>query len=441
MKQVFNRLWSARWAMSVGLLAGALPVGYAVTSMALDGLREWIDPMMIGEPDEKGRVYLTDLARSIDPNVGFSEHILGISEDLTRNSRTASEYRSPECFTDPGMDDQVRNSIVKLVINDETGMKFGSGTIIKSDRLNMDNRILTAGHVDPARADVMIFDYSGRYLGRAVLEVSAYSSVEDAGLDHDVSDIATLRPVSFASAAIADTWNDRGLHVAKSYPEGRMALSMEDDSIASNGGSSGAAVLNAQNEVVGVFTSTLRSQHLMTGQTKPLFNGQVEKRFSETRSVSDYRLAGYIEYARQNSATDGSIYQFGGTGFAESMAIEAIYESLGLAIEEWGPSSDRFEATMHGFPGSSCASTTMRVTALLEAKSDQPYAVRTAYEDVRSSSKAQIHDPVTGIREFRPAQLEMSERPQRNPRRKSEREDFRVAANPFRQPGLSALSP
>jgi hypothetical protein len=138
----------------------------------------------------------------------------------------------------------------------------GTGTVIEADV--GDNKVLTASHVAGSLMahegrvgsleSVHAFDAEGRLVAKLApsYDYSRVLFLGDQELVHD--EAMVLSPIWFPSREIAEGWNGRGLEVAPAQGSNLQFFTPENEASPVGSGYSGAALVNAEGMVIGIYS-------------------------------------------------------------------------------------------------------------------------------------------------------------------------------------------
>lgn len=281
------------------------------------------------------------------------------------------------CFSDLPEDvpepDRIRDATLMLVAtydHPRSGIRpvFGSGTIIEAQ--DGINKVLTVGHVvspeiifsdgeEGQLRAIYAFDHTGAIL--AELAPSYHLTKPFNNVDHKADNIhdevAVLAPVMFPSHEKALNWQMRGLPLASDPANHVILATGESGKMSVTPGHSGAAMLNAQGEVIGVISAYLPFNYSAIAADTPmrenLFNTELEFILGPDRQAITSVL---METWKPSFHEDGIV-------IAAPISSPAAIWALGLNAADISVSSDAGHHDMLtlGYPNAECRSTSLRL--------------------------------------------------------------------------------
>ena len=301
------------------------------------------------------------------------------------NIVSAAMENSSACFTDlvdtspdlSGLDDKMRDSVVMLhLVYESEGQPFiaqGSGTIITGD--NGQKSILTAAHVvDTAGGElkeVVAYNHEGLAIGNFQVTFSGNSHFagDDPNLpDKLFQDIAVLHPLGLYGEVGVDLWNDGGLQLSKEQSDSTLAIYPSGRAYSISKGLSGAGVVNAAGEIIGVIDQKVA----IRGEPHHFDKGNY------VNSLMNVHNSGYLSNdiiqsheMLVNFAYDSDTFEHA-VGVAlpvvNDLALQAMgYNPDNVEMTHW-KKSRILEAQTAGFPSATCQDSEMVVTAMNNIK-------------------------------------------------------------------------
>lgn len=269
-----------------------------------------------------------------------------------------------------GMD----QSDVFLIARYVDGSSFiGSGTIIQSER--QDNMVLTAAHVVSGKSDdrgntidlesVVAFSRDGSALAHLSPIVIGFntSDILDTSPASIVSDVAVLRPSTFADQEAEQNWQTIGAPVAQTqYGQVMLALSDRSEPLF-NGGASGASLRDEDGAVVGLITHRIASSKM---ETRKVDLGYLDQIAHSIMMDGDPLSSGPMAQSvrRFLSVLDGDDLIIGGLGVITPILQTEVLDALGVAPVNIVEGGNPFMGTMSAYPSAQVASAGVVISPL-----------------------------------------------------------------------------
>ena len=239
-------------------------------------------------------------------------------------------------------DDPLRGVLFLISIYEDGMMVTGSGTVVRSD-IGATARVLTAGHVTALEApasgaalvEVLAFDTEGRFraiLGPKVLSGSGPGD-SPARAESVASDMAVLEVLDLAPELREDEWTALARTVAPRQSEGLLLLQPGAGSMIANPGMSGAAVFDANGEIVGVASYAAHLESDKLGEGGSDFLSRLTSDIDPLSPTADVGAALSQELeAVQSPNREGRKHN--GIILASPVILDEILEALGASVAE-----------------------------------------------------------------------------------------------------------
>jgi hypothetical protein len=386
-------LASFTYSALMGCALTAVVVGSVVETSRAPGLDDLAGPREISEAGMEAHERILD-------------HVRPIASPL---SSTLSAGNA--CFMDlvdtssthAGIDERIRNSVVMLQGIFQNGERIdvalGSGTIIVGD--NGERSILTAAHVTDMAAgelqELIAYNHEGLAIGSfqvSFAATSGFGAEPEDGADKIFEDIAVLHPIELYGHTGEELWQSGGLKIADQQSRSVLtafADTSNDRSFAISKGMSGASVINAEGEVIGVMDQKL----VVSEDMRQYHKG------SYVNSLTNDHNLGYLSDNVLDMQEIIQDFAANTASFEDAIALalpvvndQALmrmgYDPEDITLKRMG--EDEFaRAQSAGFPSASCQSMDIVINPMPDIRVSRETRTETAWiQDVPTAKVAEL---------------------------------------------------